>query len=138
MVRSFDETWFWHYPRYVTRHCYRQGCRATPVSTLTYDYAHSTATIGPLSSEHEPGGYDLCLEHARNMQVPAGWHLERVANPVRGEMATATWLASLADEVRRIGWRDEPPARVEPDPASVIELARRGHLRVIADAPSAR
>jgi len=94
--------------------------------------------IGPLSDDHEPGGYDLCLDHSRNLQVPAGWHLERLGAPARVDTAAAGWLVTLADEVRRIGWRDDPPPRSQPDPAGVVELARRGHLRVIADAASAR
>ena len=115
-----------------------------PVATLTYDYAHSTATLAPLNPEHDPGDYDLCLEHARHLQVPAGWNLERATGPARAEAATAAWLDDLADEVRRIGWRDEPPTPPtppmppQPDPAGVVELARRGHLRIIADAPGGR
>jgi len=101
------------------------------VSTLVYDYAHSLATLGPLSPEDEPSGYDLCLEHARHLQVPAGWRLERISLPETPKEPGPDWLASLADEVRTIGWRDDPPP---PDPAGVVELGRRGHLRVITDA----
>lgn len=90
-------------------------------------------TLGPLSAEDEPSSYDLCLEHARHLQVPAGWRLERIALPQAPQEPSESWLMSLADEVRNIGWRDEPP---EPDPAGVIELGRRGHLRVITDAAS--
>jgi len=120
----------------VIRHCYRAGCRAAPVATLTYDYAHSAATLSPLSASDEPGGYDLCLEHARNLHVPSGWRLDRVSVPSR-QKAGADWLDNLADEVRRIGWGDDPP-EPQPDPAGVVELGRRGHLRVIADAADHR
>jgi len=88
------------------------------------------ATLGPLSPEDEPSSYDLCLEHARHLQVPAGWRLERISLPEAPSQASPGWLASLADEVRTIGWRDE----VSPDPGGVIELGRRGHLRIITDA----
>jgi len=106
------------------------------VATLTYDYGHSAATLGPLSPEHDPGDYDLCLDHSRNLQVPSGWQLHRVAAPVVTAGAEPAWLANLADEVRRIGWRDDPGrAASEPDPGGVVELAHRRHLRVIADIP---
>jgi len=101
------------------------GCQAIPVATLTYNYSQSTAVVGPLSPEHDPGDYDLCLQHARHLQVPSGWQLQRVAAPAQPQTDVPAWLASLADEVRRIGWGDEPHG--------VVEVARRGHLRVIAD-----
>lgn len=124
--------------RDVNRRCYRVGCQGSPVATLTYNYARSTATVGPLSPEHDPGGYDLCLEHARHLQVPSGWNLERVQTYPERAPASASWLSSLADDVRRIGWRDDPPRPADdaPDPAGVVELTRRGHLRVIADRSS--
>lgn len=103
-----------------------------PVATLTYDYARSTATMAPLSDEHDPGCYDLCLEHARHLQVPSGWWLERVEAPAARHAASDSWVEDLADEVRRIGLSGVP-AGPSPDPAGVVELARRGHLRVIAD-----
>ena len=87
-------------------------------------------TLSPLSREAQPSSYDLCIEHARTMQVPAGWRLEHVSVPTPAQASNPGWLASLADEVRRIGWRDEPP----PERTEVVELSRRGHLRVITDA----
>jgi len=112
------------------------------VATLTYNYARSSATLAPLRAEHDPGAYDLCLEHARHLQVPAGWSLERVTQEPDTNPAPA-WLASLADEVRRIGWGEEPegesvaPRRRESsvDAVDVASGARRGHLRVLADLP---
>jgi len=105
---------------------------------LTYNYANSKATVEPLSPEHDPGGYDLCLEHARNLHVPSGWSLERVVTrPERAATPApqASWIDDLADEVRRIGLGDDQPSLADktPDPDGVVELARRGHLRVIAD-----
>ena len=86
--------------------------------------------MGPLTDEADPSGYDLCLNHARHLHVPAGWRLEHVATPERPGTPSTGWLASLADEVRSIGWRDEPPH----DHPSVVETGCRGHLRIITDA----
>ena len=123
----------WRYPRCVSRHCYRVGCHGVPVATLVYDYAHSTATLYPLSPQDEPSSYDLCLEHSRNLQVPTGWSLDRVTEPSPADSSGAGWLASLADEVRSIGWRDDPPLP-RPPRGSTVEGRRRGHLHVITDA----
>jgi len=117
------------------------GCQGAPAATLTYNYAHSTATLGPLRPEHDPGDYDLCLEHARHLQVPAGWSLERIAEPEPNITQAPSWINSLADEVRRIGWGetdDEPQAPRRGDlgfDQSDAATARRGHLRVLADLP---
>jgi len=109
---------------------------------LTYNYARSTATLGPLRPEHDPGDYDLCLEHARHLQVPAGWNLEHIAEPAPGATQASSWINSLADEVRRIGWgeasdgEDQQPRRRELDVDQAdATTARRGHLRVLADLP---
>jgi len=126
------------YPRRVSRRCFRVGCQSVPVATLSYNYARSTAMLGPLSPEHDPGGYDLCLQHARNLQVPAGWQLERMTAPPQAPSSAPSFLTDLADEVRRIGWGDYARPAPQPDPAGVVELGRRGHLRVIADMTSAR
>jgi len=114
------------------------------VATLTYNYARSLATLGPLRAEHDPGDYDLCLEHARHLQVPSGWSLERISEPEHAADPAPAWLSSLADEVRRIGWGDDAPGDDEPaprrrelalDPDDAAAGARRGHLRVLADLP---
>ena len=102
------------------------------MATLTYNYAQSSAVLGPLSPEHNPGDYDLCSTHARHLQVPAGWQLQRLNAPARSAPDTPTWLDSLADDVRRIGWGDEGPV-ANSKPEGVVEVTRRGHLRVIAD-----
>ena len=103
------------------------------MATLTYNYAQSMAVLGPLSPEHDPGDYDLCLQHARHLQVPAGWQLQRENIPARPQTDAPTWLAGLADEVRRIGWGDDPRPGAGSKQDTVVEVARRGHLRVIAD-----
>jgi len=102
------------------------------VATLVYDYARSTATLAPLSPQDEPSSYDLCLEHSRHLQVPTGWSLERVGPPPSPDDTGAGWLASLADEVRSIGWREEDPQAPSASRGGV-EIRRRGHLHVISD-----
>ena len=41
------------------------------MATLTYDYAGSTAVIGPLARAAEPHSWDLCANHADRITVPA-------------------------------------------------------------------
>ena len=44
-------------------------------------------------------------------------------------------LLALANAVREVGFSDSPSSGPQPgNPDSVVELGRRGHLRVIADA----
>lgn len=100
------------------------------MATLTFVYADSTAVIGPLAPSGSAGGYDLCSRHAGQLSVPIGWEVIRLAEPtpIEEELADDDLMA-LADAIREIGFGDETPA----DNPSVVELGRRGHLRVIAD-----
>ena len=102
--------------------------------TLTYAMADRTAVIGPLSPDRTRSGYDLCADHAERFTVPKGWELIRLEAP--RELTTVPDeddLMALADAVRRIGLAEDaqPPA---PDPDTVVEVVRRGHLRVLTDA----
>lgn len=45
--------------------------------TLTFDYAESTAVLGPLAIVREPHGYDLCARHAERTSPPVGWQIVR-------------------------------------------------------------
>lgn len=104
------------------------------MATLTYVYADSTAVLGPLALQATPGCYDLCATHSAGMTVPRGWEVIRLGEPedfVPGPDEDD--LLALANAVREIGMADGPTS-ARPDPASVVELGRRGHLRVIADA----
>lgn len=104
------------------------------MATLTYVYADSTAVLGPLALQATPGCYDLCATHSAGMTVPRGWEVIRLGEPedfVPGPDEDD--LLALANAVREIGMADGPTSG-RPDPASVVELGRRGHLRVIADA----
>ncbi|NNG20244.1 DUF3499 domain-containing protein [Naumannella sp. ID2617S] len=116
------------------RGCSRTGCSATAVATLTYVYADSTAVLGPLALRAEPGCYDLCERHGSNLSAPRGWEVIRLpeTDDTDAEPSTDDLLA-LAEAVREVGFRLDPPA---PEPASrsgVVQLARRGHLTVLAD-----
>lgn len=119
------------------RRCTRTGCTGWAVSTLSYVYADSTAVLGPLATRAEPGCYDLCREHSAALSVPRGWEVIRLPDetPER-ERAAADDLVALAEAVREVGRRydgvpDEPTAR-GPHPG-MIEVARRGHLTVLAE-----
>ncbi|MGI5950396.1 MAG: DUF3499 domain-containing protein [Brooklawnia sp.] len=117
----------------MNRQCSRTGCKGRAVATLTYAYVDSTAVLGPLALQATPGCYDLCRTHAASMSAPLGWEVIRLAEPEPAvPEPDEDDLLALANAVREIGFADEAP--INPDPASVVELGRRGHLRVIADA----
>lgn len=122
------------------RRCSRSGCSGVAVATLTFDYHESTAVLGRLAPDAEPGAYDLCVNHAKTTTAPRGWELvvltEIAATPPT--FGTDDLLA-LANAVREVGFADEPPAQMagerdSGDVNTVVELSRRRHLRVIADA----
>lgn len=107
------------------------------VATMTYVYADSTAVVGPLALDREPGSYNLCAVHADRVSVPLGWEvirlpMDRLADP---EEASDDLLA-LADAVRAIGLRhDEPEPEAVEVPAAAVEpaaLRQMGHLRLIS------
>lgn len=108
------------------------------MATLTYVYADSTAVLGPLSLEREPGTYDLCEQHAASMSVPLGWEVIRLQHdpdpaPSRDD------LEALADAVREAANRVDPaPVAPAAGRSDVVEVARRGHLTVLADADRRR
>lgn len=118
----------------MTRSCSRSGCHARAVATLTYVYNDSTAVIGPLASLSEPHGYDLCRRHSINLSAPRGWEIIRLAESFPDPEPSDDDLVALADAVREVGLNydgaeEQPPAAN----SSVIEVARRGHLTVLAD-----
>ncbi|WP_267897966.1 DUF3499 domain-containing protein [Tessaracoccus antarcticus] len=115
------------------RRCTRTACLSPAMATMTYDYADSTAVLGPLAIVHIPGALHLCIEHARRTSVPRGWEVIRLpledAAPVR---MPSDDLLALADAVREIGLRhDDPePAAVHlPHEPAVLRTA--GHLRLL-------
>lgn len=97
------------------------------MATLTYVYRDSTAVLGPLATYAEPHCYDLCSEHAERLTAPRGWEVLRLAPDQRGLGPSPDDLEALANAVREAG---RPPAN-NPDPSSVVEIGRRGHLRIL-------
>lgn len=106
------------------------------MATLTYVYADSTAVLGPLATHAEPHCYDLCSEHSSRLTAPRGWEVVRLAVDAGPAQPSGDDLEALADAVReaaRVPRRrpapaEAPPAGREIDP---MEVARRGHLRVL-------
>lgn len=121
----------------LIRQCSKTACVRPATSTLTYVYAEQTAVLGPLATYAEPHSYDLCEEHATRLTAPRGWDIVRLELPEGEPRPPVDDLAALADAVRE----HRGSARVErggpgTDPeygATVTEIARRGHLRVLRD-----
>jgi hypothetical protein len=104
------------------------------VATLTYVYADSTAVLGPLATYAEPHCYDLCAEHAERLTAPRGWEVVRLAVDTGPTRPSSDDLEALANAVREAARPQErapraaEPSGRETDP---MEVARRGHLRVL-------
>ncbi|WP_122262340.1 DUF3499 domain-containing protein [Ornithinimicrobium cerasi] len=121
----------------VSRQCSKTACSRHATNTLTYVYAEQTAVLGPLATYAEPHSYDLCEDHATKLTAPRGWDVVRLELPEGQPRPQADDLAALADAVREhrgrgrvvhVEARDEEHAG-----ATVTEIARRGHLRVLRD-----
>ena len=118
----------------VTRRCSRHTCSLRATATLTYDYASRTAVVGALVPEADPGSYDLCEHHAETLSVPLGWEILRLPrHPEATDGHSSDDLFALADAIRAAGMAGDPLDE-SPTPGRVVEVARKGHLRVIADA----
>lgn len=119
------------------RQCSKTTCVRPAASTLTYVYAEQTAVLGPLATYAEPHSYDLCEQHATRLTVPRGWDVVRIELPEGHPRPPVDDLAALADAVREHRGsvvHVEAGAREHPAPtATVTEIARRGHLRVLRD-----
>lgn len=126
----------------ATRGCSRPGCTRTATATLTYDYAGSTAVLGPLAIGAEPHSYDLCDTHAQRLTAPRGWDVIRLSSP--GGLVpepTPDDIEALADAVWEAA-REEPPGPdaagrgpggvVRGGPAPPPGAGRRAHLRVLS------
>lgn len=91
--------------------------------------------LGPLATQVEPHGYDLCRVHGQALSAPRGWEVIRLAVDPDPRPSTDDLLA-LADAVREVGLSYDLPAAVEEQPRprpGIVELRRRGHLTVLAD-----
>jgi hypothetical protein len=96
------------------------------VATLTYVYADQTAVLGPLATYAEPHCYDLCSPHSEKMTAPRGWEVVRLTPDPDALRPSSDDLEALADAVREAA----RPRVQEPVPA-MLEVGRRGHLRVL-------
>lgn len=121
----------------MSRQCSKTACGRPATSTLTYVYAEQTAVLGPLATYAEPHSYDLCEQHATRLTAPKGWDVVRLELPEGEPRPPVDDLAALADAVRehRGQLRGEGRSRDRGDHsgATVTEIARRGHLRVLRD-----
>ncbi|MFX4295221.1 DUF3499 domain-containing protein [Streptomyces bohaiensis] len=117
------------------RRCSRTACGRPAVATLTYVYADSTAVLGPLATYAEPHCYDLCAHHSERLTAPRGWEVVRLATSTSPPRPSGDDLEALADAVREAarGSREVPEARKAPPRAGAdpMEVARRGHLRIL-------
>jgi hypothetical protein len=114
------------------------------VAGLVFDYSQARVQVGPLREQRDPGVPELCLDHAGRFTAPHGWTVTRLVGFAEPAVAPRRMsLCELADEIRVIGLRGQETSRIdqdlarEPDPDTVVELARRGHLRVLVDAERA-
>jgi len=109
--------------------CSRSTCARGAVATLTYVYSDSIAVLGPLATYAEPHAYDLCDFHAGGLSAPRGWEVIRLARDPAMPAPSGDDLLALADAVRDAA---RPPVG-DAVPETVVELGRRGHLRVLRE-----
>jgi len=116
------------------RRCSKPSCNGAAVSTLTYVYADSTAVLGPLATYAEPHCYDLCQMHSERLTAPLGWEIVRITPDPDALKPTGDDLEALANAVREAARpRYEPGVPLPTEvPAGSVEVARRGHLRMLA------
>jgi hypothetical protein len=84
-----------------------------------------------LATYAEPHCYDLCSEHSERLTAPRGWEVVRLATdtgPVRPSGDDLEALANAVREAARPPERSQGVAARDIDP---LEVARRGHLRVL-------
>ncbi len=107
------------------------------MTTLTYVYSDSTAVLGPLATYAEPHCYDLCAVHGDRLTAPRGWEVVRLAQDPDALKPSSDDLEALANAVRDAarprGAADTPEPQTPP---GTIEVARRGHLRILRSVDS--
>ena len=113
------------------RSCTRSVCNRPAVATLTYVYAECTAVVGPLAAYAEPHSYDLCEMHAARLTAPRGWELVALEFDAADRAPSSDDLEALANAVREAA-RPAVAAAGGGGP-ELIEVGRRGHLRVLRD-----
>lgn len=115
------------------RRCSRTACGRPAVATLTYVYADSTAVLGPLATYAEPHCYDLCAEHSERLTAPRGWEVVRLLDGSAPARPTGDDLEALANAVREAARPQQRAVQASGGArtADPMEVARRGHLRVL-------
>lgn len=93
------------------------------MATLTYDYADSTAVLGPLATTAEPHAYDLCEVHAEHLTAPKGWQVVRLQTHFDPAPPSPDDLLALVDAVREAAHASETPT---PQGRTSAGGARRG------------
>ena len=88
------------------RACSRTSCRLSATMTLTYNYADSTAVLGPLATFSEPHAYDLCEKHGERLTVPNGWNVIKASEDAHDNGPTQDDLMAIADAVREVGSKE--------------------------------
>ncbi|MFI8186850.1 DUF3499 domain-containing protein [Actinacidiphila glaucinigra] len=116
----------------LVRRCSRTACGRPAVATLTYVYADSTAVLGPLATYAEPHCYDLCNEHSERLTAPRGWEVVRLATDTGPTRPSGDDLEALANAVREAARPQEREGNgTNGRGGDPMEIARRGHLRVL-------
>ena len=117
----------------LARRCSRTACGRPAVNTLTYVYADRAAVVGPLAVQAEPHCYDLCDEHASRLTAPRGWEVVRLLDASAPARPSGDDLEALANAVREAARPQERAGQAGGGAraADPMEVARRGHLRVL-------
>lgn len=112
--------------------CSKPSCTQQAVATLTYVYSDCTAVLGPLATYAEPHCYDLCQKHSERLTAPVGWEVVRLEPDPDSLKPSSDDIEALANAVREAARpREEVVVLPEAEPASTVEVSRKGHLRVL-------
>jgi hypothetical protein len=93
--------------------------------------------LGPLATYAEPHCYDLCQMHAERLTAPLGWEIVRITPDPDALKPSSDDLEALANAVREAARPRYAPNQPEESHAGSVEVARKGHLRVLQSAPEA-
>lgn len=121
------------------RRCNRSGCAGTAIASLTYSYADRQVVLGPLSTQREPGVFDLCRVHGETLTVPVGWDIIRLPLEPATPGPSLDDLDALAAAVRAVGLRHDDPELLagsggDPVVPGIVHLDEHRRRRRIAQA----
>ncbi len=103
---------------------------------MTYNYAQSTAVIGPLPLTRHPQAQELCEVHAASFTAPQGWQVIRLASNFEPAPPSESDLETLAQAIRDAAARYSPTvtradsARTRAEHAAA-QSRRRERLSVV-------